>query len=144
MNIDRYINDFKQFIQEKYNKKYAEIAYDKIKSNGYKEYCHKLEELALLRDIVALSECTFDNIKENFKELYNNQIKIEKEKDALKAEITELKDKLEKISETNSKEIASKVENDSVHKKLTEKELETIIHDISYMKKATPSFLQGL
>lgn len=143
MNIDRYINDFKQFIQEKYNKKYTEIAYDKIKSNGYKEYCHKLEELALLRDIVALSECTFDNIKENFKELYNNQIKIEKEKDALKAEITELKDKLEKISETNSKEIASKVENDSVHKKLTEKELETIIHDISYMKKATPSFLQG-
>lgn len=144
MNIDRHINDFKQFIQEEYNKKYAEIAYDKIKSNGYKEYCHKLEELALLRDIVALSECTFDNIKENFKELYNNQIKIEKEKDALKAEITELKNKLEKISETNSKEIASKVENDSVHKKLTEKELETIIHDISYMKKLHHHFCRGL
>lgn len=108
MNIDRHINDFKQFIQEEYNKKYAEIAYDKIKSNGYKEYCHKLEELALLRDIVALSECTFDNIKENFKELYNNQIKIEKEKDALKAEITELKNKLEKYQKQILKKLHQK------------------------------------
>lgn len=37
MNIDRHINDFKQFIQKEYNKKYTEIAYDKIESNGYKE-----------------------------------------------------------------------------------------------------------
>ena len=144
MNIDKHIDDFKQFIQEEYNKKYAEIAYDKIESNGYKEYCHKLEGLALMRDIAALSDYTFDNIKEDFKELYENQMKIEKEKDTLKAENAELKSKLKKMSETNSKKIVSGEENDSVHKKLTDEEIETIIHDISCMKTPTPSFLQGI
>lgn len=51
--IDEDINNFKLYVQQKYNKKYTELAYGNIKNA---KYYQGLGELSMLRDIAVLSD----------------------------------------------------------------------------------------
>lgn len=54
----------KLYVQQKYNKKYNELAYGKYKNA---KYYQGLGELSMLCDIAVLSDDFFDHTKDNFK-----------------------------------------------------------------------------
>ena len=151
--IDEDINNFKLYVQQKYNKKYTELAYGNIKNA---KYYQGLGELSMLRDIAVLSDDFFDHTKDNFKSLSEGYLRVIRERDDLKAEIIELKDRLNDIEKPErinpvEKEMKAKnhlSDNEKISEKaithfVTDKEIEKAVVDVLDMKKATPSFLQG-
>lgn len=150
--IDEDINNFKLYVQQKYNKKYTDLAYGNIKNA---KYYQGLGELSMLRDIAVLSDDFFDHTKDNFKSLSEGYLQVIRERDDLKAEVTEFKDRLNDIkkSERNPVEKEMKVknhlsDNEKISEKtmthiVTDKEIEKAVADVLDMKRATPSFLQG-
>lgn len=155
--IDKDINDFKLYVQQKYNKKYTDLAYGNIKNA---KYYQGLGELSVLRDIAILSDDFFDHTKDNFKNLSENYLQTVRERDdlraetdSLRAEITELKGRLKNIekSEINPLGNEIKAENYLGNEKASERimtivpdeELNKAIADVLDMEKATPSFLKG-
>lgn len=145
--IDEDINNFKLYVQQKYNKKYTELAYGNIKNA---KYYQGLGELSMLRDIAVLSDDFFDHTKDNFKSLSESYLQVVRERDDLKAEIIELKDRLndiEKPERINQVEKAENYLSDNEKTPMThtatDKEIEKAVANVLDMKKATPSFLQG-
>ena len=141
--IDKDINDFKLYVQQKYNKKYTDLAYGNIKNA---KYYQGLGELSMLRDIAVLSDDFFDHTKDNFKELSEGYLQAIRERDDLKAEVIQLKDRLADIEKPErTVEIKNSPE---IHKPLpfSERNLNSLTSAIeitSTMKKATPAFLKG-
>lgn len=145
--IDEDINNFKLYVQQKYNKKYTELAYGNIKNA---KYYQGLGELSMLRDIAVLSDDFFDHTKDNFKSLSEGYLQVIRERDDLKAEIIELKDRLNDIEKPERINQVEKAENYLSDKEKTpmihtapDKEIEKAVADVLNMEKATPSFLQG-
>ena len=145
--IDEDINNFKLYVQQKYNKKYTELAYGNIKNA---KYYQGLGELSMLRDIAVLSDDFFDHTKDNFKSLSEGYLRVIRERDDLKAEIIELKDRLNDIEKPERINQVEKAENYLSDKEktpmthiATDKEIKKAVADVLDMKKATPSFLQG-
>ena len=158
--IDKDINDFKLYVQQKYDKKYTELAYGNIKNA---KYYQGLGELLMLRDIAVLSDDFFDHTKDNFKELSEGYLQVTRERDDLRAEtdnlrneISELKDRLaniEKPERTNPIEKEIKAENHlsdneiisekTITHAVTDKEIKKAVADVLDMERATPSFLKG-
>lgn len=145
--IDEDINNFKLYVQQKYNKKYTELAYGNIKNA---KYYQGLGELSMLRDIAVLSDDFFDHTKDNFKNLSESYLQTVRERDDLKAEIIELKDRLngiekpERINQVEKAEnyLSDKEKTPMIHT-ATDKGIEKAVADVLNMEKATPSFLQG-
>lgn len=146
--IDEDINNFKLYVQQKYNKKYTELTYGNIKNA---KYYQGLGELSMLRDIAVLSDDFFDHTKDNFKSLSEGYLRVIRERDDLKAEIIELKDRLNDIEKPERiNQIENKAENylsdnekTPMTHTATDKEIEKAVADVLDMKKATPSFLKG-
>lgn len=150
--IDEDINNFKLYVQQKYDKKYTELAYGNIKNA---KYYQGLGELSMLRDIAVLSDDFFDHTKDNFKSLSESYLQVVRERDNLKAEITGLKDRLNDIEKPERNPVEKEMlaenhlsDNEKISEKamthfVTDKEIEKAVADILDMERATPSFLQG-